>query len=403
MKILIIRETNPYCASNATNNRLLSLVEGLAKYGCDITMLISSGYYNVEESEKYGRLGLINNIRYEYLLPADFSEFAKRQLLYRFVPIIYYTNKIRKILAQGSVDIVWVDYGPKALLIGLVIAKYKNKYKYKIFHERSEYSWVGMNWIGLCSKKRVHKKYLSEFLPEVDALALMTNNLLSYYKKYVSLNAALIHLPMTVDLDRFEGLKEVDLLKKPYVAYCGTMNNAKDGVDVLIKSFIGIMSKYEDLHLYIAGPEIPLSDYLAQISIIKKFKAENRITYLGSLGREEIPEFLYNAKVLAMARPESLQAEGGFPTKLGEYLASGNPVCVTDTGEIKIYLKNRESAYIATPGSEIAFSQVLDEALSSNNARLVGEKGRIVAKKSFNKDVQSADLFMFLKKVVENN
>jgi glycosyltransferase involved in cell wall biosynthesis len=400
MKILIIRETNPFCASNATNNRFLALVEGLVNYGCEIKILITSGFYGKAEKKKYDKVGIINSIEYEYLLPVNFSVFLIRQLLYRYMPIIYYDYRVRKILKKRNTDIVWVDYAPKALLIGLSVANYKEQYGFKVFHERSEFSWIGLNWIGLYSKKRVHYKYLYELLPKVDVLALMTTRLMSYYKNYTSQKAELIHLPMTVDFKRFEGLKEVSLLKKPYIAYCGTMNNEKDGVDILIKSFMNIMNKYKDMHLYIAGPLLPSSDYLSQLSIIKKSNAENRITYLGNLEREEIPSFLFNAKVLALARPESLQAEGGFPTKLGEYLATGNPVCVTNTGEITTYLKHRESAYIASPGSEIFFSQVLSEALDSNNAKVIGEMGQGVAKKYFNKDIQSRNLFFFLKKSI---
>ena len=50
-----------------------------------------------------------------------------------------------------------------------------------------------------------------------------------------------------------------------------------------------------------------------------------------------------------MARPDSRQARGGFPTKLGEYLATGKPVCVTKVGEITVYLEDNVSAFLAEP------------------------------------------------------
>lgn len=397
MNILVIRETNPFFSSNASNNRFLTLAEGLSVCGCDLKILITSGYYSQRERKRFGKVGLKNNIQYEYLLPVDFSVFLKRQLLYRFFPINYYVKKILGYLAKDSIDILWLDYGPKAILIGISIIKYKERYNFKVFHERSEFSWIGLNWIGYYSRKKIHSKYLKAFLPKVDAFALMTTKLVSYYKNFISADTKMIHLPMTVDFDRFETFEIASTLKKPYVAYCGTMNNSKDGVDILIESFIKIMNDNPDLHLYLAGPLLPLKDYLFQVSIIKKHDAEKRIIYLGNLSKEEIPNFLYNARVLALARPASLQSDGGFPTKLGEYLASGNPVCITNTGEIGIYLKHRESAFIAEPGSVLSFSQTLQEAINSNIADSVGEMGRSIAKKSFNKDIQSKELFIFLK------
>ncbi len=57
--------------------------------------------------------------------------------------------------------------------------------------------------------------------------------------------------------------------------------------------------------------------------------------------------------------PDSKQAQGGFPTKLGEYLATGNPVCATTVGEIPDYLVDGESVYFAVPGSVDSFADAM--------------------------------------------
>ena len=49
--------------------------------------------------------------------------------------------------------------------------------------------------------------------------------------------------------------------------------------------------------------------------------------------------------MLVLARPDNIQAKGGFPTKLGEYLATGNPVVVTKVGEIPNYLIDGVNAF----------------------------------------------------------
>ena len=120
-----------------------------------------------------------------------------------------------------------------------------------------------------------------------------------------------------------------------------------------------------------------------QEKLIKKLGLADRVTYLGVLSKEQIPAFVCNADLLVLSRPDSHQAQGGFPTKLGEYLASGNPVCVTKVGEIPNYLIDNVSAFMAELGNPI-------------KAKEVAQKGKEVAETEFNLQTQSEKLFMFL-------
>ena len=394
MNILVIRETNPFATSNAPNNRFLTLAEGLVENGCKIEMLFINGFYSKEERTKFQNSGSFKKINYTYLLPVDYSVFIVRQFYLRIFPLFYTLQKIEKIISERKCDIIWLDFGPKVVKIGLNLFKAKIPVKY--FHERSEFSWI-----GLSGNNKIHEKYLNYFLPHIDALSVMTGTLFAYYKDFIGDRDKIIHLPMTVDFSRFSKVDTDNQLVNPYVAYCGTMSNSKDGVDVLIQSFIEISREFPKLHLYIAGPLIPEQDYLSQKAIIEESKMENRITYLGSLTRDEMPTFLANATVLALARPESKQAEGGFPTKLGEYLATGKPVCCTRVGEIINYLTDEETAFIAEPNSVDSFANALKRSLTSKVARSIGESGKNIALVNFNKEIQSKYLHNFLLKTIQ--
>ena len=61
----------------------------------------------------------------------------------------------------------------------------------------------------------------------------------------------------------------------------------------------------------------------------------------------EVPQLLMDSEVLALDRPNSIQAQCGFPTKLGEYLLTGNPVVVTKVGDIPLFLEDGVSALLA--------------------------------------------------------
>jgi glycosyltransferase involved in cell wall biosynthesis len=83
-------------------------------------------------------------------------------------------------------------------------------------------------------------------------------------------------------------------------------------------------------------------------------------------------------------RPQSRQAKYGFPTKLGEYLLTGNPVVVTSVGDIPLFLKDGESAYLVEPDNIEEFAAKLDYVLSHyEESKRVGQNGREVALKHF--------------------
>ena len=116
------------------------------------------------------------------------------------------------------------------------------------------------------------------------------------------------------------------------------------------------------------------------------------------MSRDKIPELLINSDCLVLARPDSKQAQFGFPTKLGEYLATGNPVVVTSTGEITNYLKDNYSAFIASPGNIKDISDKILQVLSDkNNSYSVGQKGFEIAMKYFNSEVQANGISEILK------
>ncbi len=104
-----------------------------------------------------------------------------------------------------------------------------------------------------------------------------------------------------------------------------------------------------------------------------------------------------NAGLLVLPRPDSKQAQGGFPTKLGEYLATGKPVCVTRVGEIPEYLEDGKSVFMAKPGDTDSFAYAMERALSNPVlAKEVGKNGRKVAEKYFNMEKQAEKLYNFL-------
>lgn len=124
--------------------------------------------------------------------------------------------------------------------------------------------------------------------------------------------------------------------------------------------------------------------------LVNELGFEDKVVFTGEVPSEQIPQLLVNAEFLVLARPDNLQAQFGFPTKLGEYLLTGNPVVVTAVGDIPLYLKDGESALIAKPDDEKDFaSKMLWVAEHHQEAEYIGLKGREVALFEFNASIEA--------------
>ena len=406
MKILIISINNIYSESGATANRWRAMVEGLAKQGEKVELIFLGGFNSQKEYEQYGVKGVIDiNISYFYSNTFITKSLNGRRVNKYLLPLYIHLKNafnIKKYLLDKEFDYVFLV--PKLdcfRMYDSIFLKSIFKEK-KLILELNEFQDVmnehSTNFMQTL-RNNIENKYLTEkILPRVDVCITMTKVLENYYRQFTISNKNIVfyHLPMSVDLSRFnfEDVKEEPYLR-PYIAYTGSSSFSKDGIDILIKSFEQIASEFKELRLYIAAFWEVDGERMMQLIDNSKFK--DRIIYLGSIDRDRVPSLLKGAKVLVLPRPDSRQAQGGFPTKLGEYLASSNPVCVTNVGEISLYLENNKSAYIAKPGNVDSFAEILKKALSNDDeSKTIGLNGRHVAEKYFDKDKQGGELFKFL-------
>lgn len=390
MEILVIRSNNPFSSSNASNNRFLSLTDGLALKGNKIDLLITYGYFNDKKS-KYKRKGVVKGYNYEYLYSVLQ---ANRYLGWVFCKTLFnliVTHKVIKNIKANNYDYIWLQHSSLHFKMYERLVKRLPSKRY--FMELSEFSWIGVK------NKKLHDILLYKVLNKLDVLAVMTHTLENYYKNYIDPKTTLLILPMTVDLSRFNNTNKSKSTYSPYIAYCGEIRRKKDGVDILVEAFIEIMNKYPEYKLLLIGPLVPKDDYEHIKQIIVQNNAVERIFFTGAIDRNNIPSLLTNADILALARPYSKQAEGGFPTKIGEYLATGNPVCVTNTGEIDHFLKDNISAFLSKPDSYVDFANCLERAITMREAKSIGRKGREVAEKFFNANIQSSTLLRTLEQV----
>lgn len=370
MKIYIVN-TLPVPSGNASVNRLLSYSKELVNNKNDVTVL-SSGISDEKEGEidgvkyrNYGYKGLVN-------------------ALVAILCAIRHERPQVTILISNSLLLIY----PLWLICRINGVK--------LIQEKSEFPFVLQNKSLL--GKLYAKFYVNTTYRLFDGLIVMTKPLMEYFKDKVQKKAFLFEMPMTVDCERFN-LKKNQSEIGDYVAYCGDMAGNKDGVVNLIEAFDIASKKIKGLKLLlIGGSSNP--DEFTRIKQYKESLGNDRIVFYGRADRDEIPQLLVNAKALALARPSSLQSSGGFPTKLGEYLSTGNPVIVTKVGDIPHYL-NEDNAFVVEPDDNKAFAEAIVRVFADyNKAMEIGFKGKEIALSVFNAKVQTSRLNDFIQSIV---
>lgn len=265
-----------------------------------------------------------------------------------------------------------------------------------IIREKCEYPFLNRTTFWRKLRAYLYERFVDRLF---DGMIFITRFLENYYKPLMRKDAKYILVPILVEVSRFEGTASADD-KGKYIAYCGDPFGNKDGVPILIEAFSRIAEKYSDLMLYIIGASYDKKVLPNLRERARQLHVEDRVVFTGKISPKDVPQYLCHATVLVLARPTSLQAQGGFPTKLGEYLATGKPVVVTNVGEIAEFLRDGESVFIASPNSPETFATKLDYVLAHPKlAQEVGLTGKKVALTNFNYKVHGKRIVDFVQKL----
>lgn len=245
------------------------------------------------------------------------------------------------------------------------------------------------------------ERYGRSFVGCFDLVVAISSYLRDYAGRYLRPGAESIVLPIMVDCDEFR--QEGGPSTAPrFVTYTGMLNERKDGVATLMTAFSRLAGDFPDVILRLVGDsdDARTSNVPEYREIAEGLSIAGRVEFTGQVPRSEIPRHLGEASVLVLARPSSQQADAGFPTKLGEYLASGRPVIVTRTSDISEYLTDGETAFIVPPGDLEALVTALRRVLSDpESASAVGAAGRHVAEESFDYRVAGRTLAAVLRRM----
>ena len=113
---------------------------------------------------------------------------------------------------------------------------------------------------------------------------------------------------------------------------------------------------------------------------------------------DDVPNILANARINVTSQPITKRAEGGFPTKMCEYMLANVPCILTDAGEITNYVQDEVTAYIVERCNPDAYAKKLDYILSNyKKALVVAENARKYVLDNFGSKQATSGLVDFIK------
>jgi len=379
----------PFPVGYSGTNRIIAYCKGLIEYGYDVKVLVFRKTESFDKVTNTKKIGCYHGIEYRYPAKRIIKSKYKIMILFEYIIDLLKTildlikeNKNKQIdtiiISTDNPFIVllfsWASAYAKIKKIILIVDEYPKPIRYggKKISVFAEYGF------------RLAFKRINGFIS-------ITEYILNYYKKITNNAFPYLIVPIIVENERFNHFKPK---KENFITYIGNLEIEKDGLEILIKSYYRLNQININYRLILIGDG---KDKEKLIALTKRLNICNKVIFKGDMSREMVEKYLSISKILCLSRQYSKRAEGGLPTKLGEYLSSGVPVVVTKVGEIPKYLRHKENAYLAEPDDCDDFSQQLLEVINNyEEAVEIGKRGRNLALKEFDYHHQSGRIVHFL-------
>jgi glycosyltransferase involved in cell wall biosynthesis len=373
--------------------RIHLYARGFIQSGHKVFILIPRPY------EKYGKVpknadphGFVDNVEFKYsaLTTVRSKYFIIKQVvdIFSLLNAAVITFQKRK---QTDVLLVVSNNAIQILLFKLM-ALVTNKV---IILEKSEFPFIFEKKNQLTSIYQ--KLYIRYIYKMFDGIIVISKSLEAYFMTKKKHGAKLLLVPIIVDPQVFIDTQNSPKLTDE-VVYAGILNQSKDGILDIIDAFCRLNQIYKDKKLVLMG-DIEASECKEGIyDLISKNNVRDNVIITGYVARSVVVDRLKKAEVLILAKPASLQSEHSFPTKVGEYLATGKPVVLTNVGCINQYLTDEINAFIAEPNNIESLSGKLLEVYSNYKRSLeIGQRGQQVAINQFDYRNQSKVIIDFFR------
>ncbi len=367
-KLNLVVFTREYPVGMASTKRIQHLMEFLVSQGVSVNVLAFRG--NLPQPALQGRH---NSIPYQNIghgIKLSFRQF--------FVVMSYYLSGLRAISKnkkRGCKNVIYKAGGINVENFFFVLWAKIIGFKMVLAIEE-DYSFFKDN-IKMISRFKIWTIRKMDFLNcrWADEIIVISSFLKNKYLKKKPSGVTLI--PVTAKINFNE--RQNSFNNPVQVVYAGTFAD-KDGVDDIIRGFIEFNKYHKNALLILTGKSAQQEEYR------QKYMNEKNIVFKGFMEDVDFYPLLRDSDILCMCRTESGFANAGFPFKLGEYLATGNPVICTKVSDVEYYLDNND-VYLIEPGNPKQITETLISIVNDpGEARNKGLRGLEKCRKYFSSE-----------------
>lgn len=372
---LIIVTGEPFPLGLAATNRLLCYSTAIAK-SKKVLVLTFGAPYNCTE-----HIGIASGVEFRYMhrkcdRPSKITRLFL--LLFRYVKLLFlllFKYKYRSIVFLSR-KLTF------AFFVKLIVTIKRGK----LYREISE------------SPDDIVNRYKRRFAMRAnnlfDGFIVISQGIETSIRDYVGDRKKFFNLPILVQMDRFKDYG-VSINKRDVAFYCSGGNAERDGLLDILNGFLLYKHRESSNTILDIATSFKSSDpYHKQAMDIISTHPE-AFNYLGTLPTTEIPAKLMEASVLLLT-PHKNYLTKGFPTKLGEYLASGTPIICSSINDLYEQIPDSVVRFVS-PNAPHEICEALSEILPDNHeSRELGLKGRIWVEQNYTMTKYTASLINFL-------
>jgi len=305
----------------------------------------------------------------------DHRKYYDRKFIFSISPIFWYTYPIAllgkhfgyKIIFEYN-DLPLIEYGEGSILHPVKRIFYR-------LGEHINYTYGPRNLAGIVTITQQLNSYFEDNFPSIPKMVI----------------------PLNADYDRIRMGNIIDGKRPKHMTlvYSGSYFEF-EGVNELIDAFKIVEIEHSNVQLILTG-DLPYQGWEKTKSYTRSLGFKAPIIFTGMLPYEDYIQTIRDAYILLLPKNENVINNSNFPTKLGEYMATGNPVVAGQSPVLDDFLTNNENVVFYKPGDVEEFASRISYLLSHPEERLrIGRNARDFAQNQFDYQHNAKQLDSFM-------
>ena len=383
---IVIVAPCPFPYGSASDNAIYTFMAGFNEHGCDGEVVCL--YPNLPSFIDCPSKGLYKGVKYYFLhkkIHRSKSRVRNRidVFMTTFLLKLYLKAKVRKhkvtALFVTHINKTYYQQSKLCHALGIKTVLFSCEYPEMLIDSTPGKTELFKHYSSHTDKYIFETKTLEDY----NRIALQ-NDLDSY------VNPAMMPFEDIIQSSRTE--------TTPYIAYCGSIHSdEKDGLSNIIRAYNTVCKQFPGIELKFIGM-IGDPEYFNQLKmLVDELGLQKQISFICEVSREEYVNYLTNALLLIVAKPQDSYYRGGLSSKVVEYLFSGIPVLMTRSDDYVYYLTHGKNVYFIQNNEPETISVALCDMLGRPEyMKNIGAGGKQFALENFNYHILSKELLQFI-------